>query len=189
MHNEKIYTCSKFRFMKTIKSIFILLSLLVLHTSFKQQPDITKDDYYIVVNKRKYTMSIFDKNNVFIVSYPAVFGSNDLRDKMVEGDRRTPEGVFHIVAKRPHPKWDKFMALDYPTEDSYRKFNERKMRGEIPANARIGGSIGIHGTWPNEDNAVDELQNWTLGCVSTKNEYVDEMYDQLPVGTKVIINP
>jgi murein L,D-transpeptidase YafK len=173
--------------MKRIKYFFIATLLLLVSTSFRQP--ITKDDYYIVVNKGQYLLSIFDRNNSFVVSYPAVFGNNDMGDKMYEGDRRTPEGTFYIVAKRPHSKWEKFLALDYPNAESYRRFNERKARGLIPAHAKIGGSIGIHGTWPNEENAVDEHQNWTLGCVSTKNDYIKEIYDQLPVGTRVEIVP
>jgi len=48
-------------------------------------------------------------------------------------------------------------------------------------------SIGIHGVWPHEDFAIDQFQNWTEGCVSTKNEYIDELYKTIPLGTKVII--
>ena len=56
------------------------------------------------------------------------------------------------------------MALDYPTRDSHERFNRRKQRGEIPANAQIGGSIGIHGTWPREDFVIDHYKIWTEGC-------------------------
>ena len=171
--------------MKTLKITTVLLFITLLHSSFIKKID--KDDYYIVVSKSKYTLTIYDKEDSFVVEYPAVFGNKDNGDKMVEGDRKTPEGTFHIVAKRVHPKWDKFLALDYPNEESYRKFNERKAQGLIPQNARIGGSIGIHGTWANEDFAVDAKQNWTLGCVSTKNSYIRELYDQLPIGTRVEI--
>jgi hypothetical protein len=95
--------------------------------------------------------------------------------------------IFKNTFKLCYPKWDKFLALDYPTADSYRKFNERKAQGLIPASARIGGSVGIHGTWPKEEFAVDAHQNWTLGCVSTKNDFIREIYNQLPVGTRVEI--
>ncbi|MCX6208514.1 MAG: L,D-transpeptidase [Bacteroidetes bacterium] len=172
--------------MKTIKFLAVLIIFFLVNTSFIKQV-IDKDDYYIVVSKSNYTLTIYDKENNFVVEYPAVFGNSDKGDKMVEGDRKTPEGTFHIISKRPHPKWDKFLALDYPTADSYRKFNERKAQGLIPANARIGGSVGIHGTWPKEEFAVDAHQNWTLGCVSTKNDFIREIYNQLPVGTRVEI--
>jgi lipoprotein-anchoring transpeptidase ErfK/SrfK len=116
-----------------------------------------------------------------------VFGNNNLGDKMVAGDRKTPEGVFTIVSKRPHEKWDRFMMLDYPTQADYAKFEYRKEHGMIPGNAQIGGGIGIHGTWPHEDFAVDGYDNWTEGCISLKDKDVEELYNLIPVGTKVYI--
>lgn len=171
--------------MKLFKLFLALPILFITTTSYNKLPG--ADDYYIVVEKHNYTMSIYDADDNLVVTYPATFGNKDLGDKKYEGDRRTPEGTFHITGKRIHPKWYRFLALDYPNQESYQKFFERKANGEIPSNARIGGSIGIHGTWPQEDYAVDEHQSWTQGCVSTKNIFVDEIYSQLPVGTRVEI--
>jgi murein L,D-transpeptidase YafK len=116
-----------------------------------------------------------------------VFGNDPLKDKKVEGDRCTPEGNFKIIAKRPHEKWNKFLALDYPTPADIEKFNQRKQRGEIPKNARPGGAIGIHGTWPNDDMVVDRYKNWTLGCISLKNSDLQDLYAYIAVGTPVQI--
>lgn len=77
--------------------------------------------------------------------------------------------------------------LDYPTAESYEKFKQRKAAGLIPQNAQIGGGVGIHGTWPHEEFAVDRYQNWTEGCISMKNEDIDELFKMIPPGTKVII--
>jgi lipoprotein-anchoring transpeptidase ErfK/SrfK len=63
----------------------------------------------------------------------------------------------------------------------------RKAKGLIPKNAKIGGGIAIHGTWPHDDIAVDLYQNWTNGCIALKNEDVDELYELLPIGTQVLI--
>ena len=153
--------------------------------SFKEQG--TKDDYYIVIEKSKYLLSVYDAKDNLIITYPAVFGNDDQGDKIIESDRKTPEGEFKIISKREHAEWSKFMAINYPTEEDYKKFNERKKQGLIPQNARIGGNIGIHGTRPNEDVEIDRGNNWTLGCVSTKNIYIDQLYANIPVGTKVII--
>ena len=79
------------------------------------------------------------------------------------------------------------MLIDYPNAASREKFNQRKQRGEIPANASIGGSIGIHGTWPNDDIMIDRYKNWTEGCISMKNEDVKEVYGFTGNGTKVTI--
>jgi lipoprotein-anchoring transpeptidase ErfK/SrfK len=106
---------------------------------------------------------------------------------MLAGDRKTPEGKFRIISKRVHPKWDRFLMLDYPTPASYEKFYQRKEQGVIPSNASIGGGIGIHGTWPHEDYAIDRYDNWTEGCISMKNKDVEELYRMITIGTPVVI--
>jgi murein L,D-transpeptidase YafK len=141
---------------------------------------------YIIVDKRKYELSVYDSKGWF-ATYPVVFGNNTLDDKKMEGDRNTPEGTFRINGKRPHAKWDRFISIDYPNEESLVKFKRRKERGEVPAWASPGGEIGIHGTWPNEDFVVDKYKNWTLGCISLKRRDVEDLYSYLPVGTTITI--
>ena len=143
---------------------------------------------YIIIDKSSYELNVYDDDGWF-ATYPVVFGSKSQDDKMMEGDRKTPEGSFKIIQKRPHDKWGKFMLLDYPTKDSWEKFNRRKADGTIPKSARIGGGIGIHGTWPRDETAVDYYQNWTMGCISMKLDHLYEVYEYCPVGTKVTITP
>lgn len=141
---------------------------------------------YLIVDKSDYELQVYDDDGWY-ATYPVVFGSKTLEDKMMEGDRKTPEGTFKIVSKRPHEKWGKIMLIDYPTKTDYEKFKQRKTKGVIPKSAKIGGGIGIHGTWPRDDMAVDYFQNWTNGCVSLKREEMDELYDMIPIGTRVTI--
>jgi murein L,D-transpeptidase YafK len=140
----------------------------------------------IVVVKSTYELKVYDQDGWY-ATYPAVFGSKSLDDKMMEGDRKTPEGEYHIVTKKPHQKWDKMMLIDFPTKADLEKFNLRKAQGLIPRSARIGGGIAIHGTWAHDDLAVDLYQNWTNGCIALKCEDVDELYEMAPLGTKVTI--
>jgi len=141
---------------------------------------------YLIIDKSDYELNVYDDKG-WCATYPVVFGNSSLGDKKMEGDRCTPEGSFHIASKKIHDKWDRFIALDYPTKESYEKFRERKSRGEIPAGARIGGGVGIHGTWPNDDYIIDRYKNWTNGCISMKNKDVEDLYSYLPVGTSVTI--
>ena len=140
----------------------------------------------IVVDKSSYELHVYDAKGWY-ATYPVVFGNKTLDDKKMEGDRKTPEGTYHIAAKRYHNKWSRFMALDYPTKEDLAKFEERKRRGEVPRNASPGGGIGIHGTWPHEGFVVDRYNNWTNGCISLKNEDVQELYNYVPVGTSITI--
>jgi murein L,D-transpeptidase YafK len=141
---------------------------------------------YIIIDKSDYELRVYDDEGWF-ATYPVVFGTKSLDDKMIEGDRKTPEGTYRIASKRPHEKWDRMMLLDFPTRSDYEKFNQRKAKGLIPKNAKIGGGIGIHGTWNRDEMAVDYFQNWTNGCISLKNDEIEELYSLIPLGTKVTI--
>ena len=178
--------------MKALLYLPLLGLIIVTNTSFKKVPVAnfhfaTKYTYAVMVVKSKYELQVFDSSGEWLATYPVVFGNTDIGDKMMQGDKKTPEGIFHITYKRKHEKWDSFMLIDYPTQESYQKFNQRKAQGMIPADAKIGGDIGIHGTWPHEDFAIDQYRNWTEGCISTKNKYIEELFVMLPVGTKVEI--
>ena len=81
----------------------------------------------ILVDKTDYELSIFDDEGWY-ATYPVVFGEKTLGDKMWEGDRKTPEGEYKIVSKRPHDKWGKIMLLDYPTPADWAKYKERKAK-------------------------------------------------------------
>jgi murein L,D-transpeptidase YafK len=152
----------------------------------KKTTSLPKAPVKIIVDKSSYELYVYDADGWY-ATYPVVFGNSSLSDKKMEGDKNTPEGTFHIASKRVHDKWHRFMALDYPTKESWEKFNQRKSRGEIPESARIGGGIGIHGTWPHEDFQIDRYKNWTLGCISMKNEDVEDFYRYAQVGMKIII--
>ena len=142
--------------------------------------------YKVVIDKSDYEMKVYDEDG-WLATYPVVFGNKDQEDKKMEGDRLTPEGTFKIIGKKVHKQWGKFLTLDYPTPESYERFNERKAEGLIPKNAKIGGGIGIHGTRPDEEWVIDKFINWTSGCISVRYSDMDEIYDMLPVGTIVVI--
>lgn len=155
-------------------------------TKAKKRASLPVAPIYIVIDKSDYELQVFDAQGWY-ATYPVVFGNNSLADKKMEGDRLTPEGTFHIANKRPHEKWSRFLGLDYPTQESLQKFQERKRRGEIPKSARPGGGVGIHGTWPRDEFMIDRYNNWTNGCIALKNEDVQEVYAFIKVGTQVTI--
>lgn len=180
--------------MKSVAYWILFLGAVIITSSFSKPYRINltnadRNSFSVYIIKSEYELKVYDSTGEWIASYPVVFGSKDLGDKMMQGDRKTPEGVFHIVGKRKHEKWNRFMSIDYPNEASFEKFRQRKAEGIVPQNAQIGGEIGIHGTWPHEDYAIDQYRNWTEGCISTKNQYIQELFNLLPVGTRVEIRP
>ncbi len=142
--------------------------------------------YSIIISKKDYELKVYDEEGWY-ATYPCVFGSSDLRDKFMEGDKRTPEGNFKVLLKKIHPKWGFELLLDYPNEESIHKFKERVSEGLVPRNARIGSGIAIHATRPQEEWTVDYYQNWTDGCISLKYTEAKDLYSYIPVGTPVTI--
>ena len=146
----------------------------------------TSGELRVVIDKSDYELHLYEDGE-WLATYPVVFGSSSQDDKRMEGDRLTPEGSFQIVHRKHHAEWGRFLLLDYPNPESRLKFERLRRTGKIPATAKIGGGIGIHGTRPSEEYAVDKYINWTLGCVSLKHSEMLELYDLLPVGTPVEI--
>jgi lipoprotein-anchoring transpeptidase ErfK/SrfK len=142
----------------------------------------------ILVEKSKYKLTVYDSKQP-IKSYPVVFGGNPTGDKLKAGDLRTPEGIFSIKDLYPHDTWSKFLWLDYPTKQSWRKHVQAKQAGRISWQDSVGSEIGIHGVPANSQKLIKERSNWTLGCVSLENEDVDELYQFVEKGTAVEIIP
>ena len=146
----------------------------------------TENPYYIIIYKSEYELKVFDDEGWY-ATYPIVFGSKDLSDKMREGDKKTPDGNFKVILKKIHPKWGPELLLDYPNPESLQRFNERKAKGLLPKNAKPGGGIAIHATRPHEEWTVDYFYNWTDGCISAKYSEMKDLYSYIPVGTPVTI--
>ena len=179
--------------------IFQILSLLSFSGGHISKPDsettieqkleqhgLTKKDIEIYIDKTDHILKL-KAGGITLKEYKCVFGGNPLADKRYQGDKCTPEGVFHILAMNPHPQWRRFMLIDYPTKESWAKYSANKAQGKIPKNAAIGGSVGIHGVPAGKDYLIDESINWTLGCISVSNDDIEEIYRYTSVGTKVTI--
>ncbi|MFI5196420.1 MAG: murein L,D-transpeptidase family protein [Chitinophagales bacterium] len=150
-------------------------------------PDtLNKDSVMVVVNKSRYTVEVYYRQRK-IRSYKAVFGPKPLENKMMAGDRATPEGWFKIQNKNPSSKYHKFMLLNYPNDSSIARFNRLKATGILPPSARIGGDVGIHGVWKGGDDMIDLGVCWTDGCVALKNKDIEELYSFVGIGTSVYI--
>jgi murein L,D-transpeptidase YafK len=138
----------------------------------------------IVVHKLKRKLTIY-QGLTPLKTYPVVLGNDPYNDKLCQGDTCTPEGVYRVRAKYPHPKWDAFIWLDYPNTQNWLKFGRAKQAGRLPPDADIGGQIGIHGTEDPLRNLAG--QNWTKGCVSLLNKDLEEIYPLVNDQTLVVI--
>jgi murein L,D-transpeptidase YafK len=202
-NNNSSFPCVKFPVffypMKRLCFNWLAVMLLLPLGGFIKEPDlyhvninsgnIDPDKIFLLIDKSDYRLYLYEDVTLRKI-YKVVFGNKDQSNKMMEGDRRTPEGTFHILSKRFDKSWSRFMLLDYPNESSWDRFHQLQAAGKISPNASIGGGIGIHGVEYSSgirDNYVEGQINWTLGCISMKNADVNELYEVIKVGTPVVI--
>lgn len=138
----------------------------------------------IVIHKLSHKLTFY-VGLTPLKSYPVVLGNDPYNDKLCQGDTCTPEGVYRVRAKYPHPSWDAFIWLDYPNTQNWLKFARAKQAGRLPLDAQIGGDVGIHGT-PDPLLNLAGI-NWTKGCISLQNRDLDQIYPLVTDKTLVII--
>jgi hypothetical protein len=135
----------------------------------------------IVVVKDAHEMTLFVRGEP-VKTYTVELGFNWIADKRREGDGSTPEGRYRVVARLDHLASDFYKALliDYPNAGDRAEFGRARRRGDIPASARIGGLIEIHG-------GGGRRRDWTEGCVAVTNPEIEDLFGRVSVGTPVTI--
>jgi lipoprotein-anchoring transpeptidase ErfK/SrfK len=145
------------------------------------------DNWAVHAYKSHHRLDVYFQGQLY-KTYHAVFGrSRWMGAKEWEGDLRTPEGDYLIIAKHPSRRFGWFLRLNYPNAIDQARFDQLRAERELPVSAREGGQIGIHGT----DNPMLNLGdiNWTTGCISIDNADIVELARLLPTGTLVVIDP
>ena len=118
-----------------------------------------------------------------IKTYRISLGKNPRGPKLMEGDKRTPEGFYWIDWRKTSNNFNLAMHISYPNiTDSARARRE----GVEP-----GGMIMIHGTPDTEDTPEDLFHtlDWTDGCVAMRNRDMREVWNLVPDGTMIEIRP
>jgi hypothetical protein len=135
----------------------------------------------IVVVKDDHQMTLYVRGEP-VRRYHVELGFNWIVDKQREGDGATPEGRYRIVSRIDHAGAELYRALliDYPNAEDRQRFGRGRRDGGIPAGARIGGLIEIHG-------GGGRGRDWTNGCVAVTNAEIDDLFRRVGVGTPVTI--
>lgn len=149
----------------------------------------------LVINKRARRLEVFDGEKL-IRTYKIALGFASEGDKEHEGDGKTPEGDFYVFTKNANSKFYLSIGISYPNiEDARRGLRENLISQEehdqiVKAvnekqtplqKTRLGGEIYIHGG--------GRLLDWTQGCVAVKNTEIKEIFNVIPVGTSVKVEP
>jgi len=135
----------------------------------------------IVIDKMGYECQVYSSGR-FIAEYSIELGSNWLGHKLQRGDSSTPEGQYFIHKKkvRGQTKYYKALEINYPNQSDIQAFQRAKRNGSLPATARIGDLIEIHGDG-------GKGANWTAGCIALSNRDIDRLFDLVNIGTPVTI--
>jgi L,D-peptidoglycan transpeptidase YkuD (ErfK/YbiS/YcfS/YnhG family) len=135
----------------------------------------------IVVSKESHRLTVYHRGTA-VAAYVVDLGFNWTADKRHEGDGATPEGRYRVAARlgKNASIYHKALRLDYPNADDRAEFARAQHRGDLPAGARIGGLIEIHGGGGRD-------QDWTDGCVALADDDMDRVFERAGVGTPVTI--
>ena len=137
----------------------------------------------ILVLKKARRLELL-KDGAVLKTYPIALGSNPIGRKHVEGDGKTPEGLYTIDARQPLSHYHFALHISYPNAAD---------RARAAASGRDpGGDIMIHGL-PNGYrgplNPVRFEKDWTNGCISVGDRAIDEIAAAVQVGTPIEIRP
>lgn len=138
-------------------------------------------NYCIIIDKYARSCALY-KNGKMIHTLDIELGKNWMGDKLQQGDKSTPEGIYRVVRKKSNgeTKYYKALLLDYPTEVDKKRFFQNKKNRVIKQNAHIGNLIEIHG---NGGKGID----WTDGCIALDDNDMDILFANCTTGTNVTI--
>jgi len=168
----------KFFYLSIIKNTIVLILFL---TCLSHAGDLPKADLILVKKNEKRLYLIKNKKSFRI--YRVSFGANPKGHKQQEGDERTPEGKYILDYKKTDSSFYKAIHISYP--------NEKDKKRAIELGVTPGGAIMIHG----QKNGfgwlgfITQFFNWTDGCISVKNNEMDEIWLSVEPGTPIIIEP
>ena len=166
---------------KTVLGLIVIFCLFLLLIDFNKPLTVKVD--HIIVNKNKRELLVFNKNNQLLKKYNIALGFAPKGKKEVQGDGRTPEGTYFINDKNPNSIAYKNLGISYP--------NSADLKNSKLSGKPTGGDIKIHGLMKKWAmfGSLHRLVDWTGGCIAVSNSEIDELYNKVPIGTKIIINP
>ncbi|MEP2873950.1 MAG: L,D-transpeptidase family protein [Parasphingorhabdus sp.] len=134
----------------------------------------------ILVDKSDRTLILY-KADEEIARYTNIrFGNTPQGHKRFEGDERTPEGRYTINGRNPGSSYHLSLRISYPNAAD-RSYAEAK--GKSP-----GGDIFIHGQ-PNGRDGAPIASDWTDGCIALSNAEIQQIWNVVPDGAVITIQP
>lgn len=143
-------------------------------------PSLTADRVVVLKGRRILELRRGGKT---LETFPIALGAHAVGPKRREGDGRTPEGVYRIDGRSMNTHWSRELHISYPDAED----RERAQREHVDP----GGAIFIHGM-PRDYGPYDPpfwLRDWTEGCIAVGNAAIVKIWDAVPDGTPIDIEP
>ena len=156
---------------------------------------------WLLIDASEMSLSVM-QGNVVLRTYTNIsIGRSGAAEQKQKRDGKTPLGEFHIIRMVTDSPFHLFFELDYPnlqhaergrdaeiiTELEYLAIRKALRAGRLPSqDTALGGNIGIHGIGQGSVSVHEDF-NWTLGCVALTNAQIEELYQQVHIGMKVVI--
>jgi murein L,D-transpeptidase YafK len=136
----------------------------------------------IVVAKADRTMSLMQNGKAF-KTYKVALSREPVGPKEREGDHRVPEGLYTIDFKNAHSRFHLALHISYPNAA------DRERAGKL--GVKPGGNIEIHGLGSTYGwvGSLQRKVDWTDGCIAVTNSEIEELWNMVPVGTRLEIRP
>ncbi|GID09000.1 murein L,D-transpeptidase family protein [Pseudomonas sp. 008] len=167
--------------MRWLLALFCLSFVAVSQASVATAPD-GKVIEKVLVLKSAHQLQLINDGKPF-KTYRISLGKRPIGPKLMEGDKRTPEGLYWLDWRKTSDRFNLAMHISYPNiSDSARARRE----GVEP-----GGMIMIHGTPDTEENPENLFHtlDWTDGCIAMRNMDMREVWGLVPDGTMIEIRP
>lgn len=142
----------------------------------------TKSDF-ILVDKQRRLIHLLHGEQV-LATYHMALGGRPVGHKVMEGDERTPEGLYFFDLKNERSEYHLSLRINYPNS---RDLKNAKEKG-IPA---PGKDIMIHGL-PNswiKRKLIRHPRDWTRGCMAVTSSEVEEIFAAVELGSLIEICP
>ena len=165
---------------RRILAVVLLGAVLCLPILGLATPRPSADRILIEKSARRLTLS---RRGRPVKAYLVAPGPEPIGPKRCQGDNRTPEGSYRIDYRNPNSAFHRSLHITYPNAAD--PAQSRKLR------CSPGGDIMIHGL-PNGQGWIGSrhrLADWTAGCIAVTNEEIEEIWNAVPDGTAVEIQP
>ena len=163
--------------MAIIRILMLVLASLVMtacSSKFRSYygPTVTQ----VQVHKADRKMYLLHNEKVLKV-YDVGLGGQPVGPKEIEGDGKTPEGVYYITHRNPNSTYHLSLGISYP--------NDKDRATAAALGQPTGGDIFIHGG-PLKRTTT---QDWTAGCIAVSDRQIEEIYSMIKPGTPIFLLP